>query len=296
MHSKNLNPVFITAHPRSGTSLLYRTLLKHSSFAPKEICMEETRIFRHSLLALLEESEMSSLKKYMLSDEEAFARFLNSIPFEKKWQQFLKTVKLPFLLLDEINAWRFSKNPSVIKKYFRIALEARECQRIVEKTPNHLLSYRRITSTFPHASILVIIRHPIEVYSSYRKRFKEHPEMEWLNMSVQEFIQQYKKYSAVTDEIRELQQSYLLRYEDFVQSPAKSFRAICDFLGESFEEAPIQEAEPSLKIDGVNPNLSKTIQKETKIWSDYIDEEKALCIEKELGDVIKKYSYESVLQ
>lgn len=257
--------------------------------------MEETRIFRHPLLALSDESKMYSLKKYMLKDEEAFTHFLNSIQFEKKWQKLIKTIKLPLLLLNDINAWRFSKNPSVIRKYFQISREARHCQRIVEKTPNHLLAYRRITATFSQASILVIVRHPIEVYSSYRKRLNEHPEMEWLKISVEEFIRQYQKYSAVTDEIRELQQSYLLRYEDFVQFPEKSFRSLCDFLGEPFEEAPIREAEPSLKIEGVNPNLSKTIQKETKTWSDYIDEEEAKRIEVALNDVMAQYNYKSVL-
>jgi hypothetical protein len=297
MNSQNsLHPVFITAHPRSGTSLLYRTLLKHSSFAPKELCMEETRIFRHSLLALLDESEMQSLKKYMLDDDDAFNRFLHSIQFEKKWQKLLKTIKLPFILLDDIRAWRFSKNPVVIQKYFQFAVEARGCQRIVEKTPNHLLAYRRIRSTFPQAAIIVLVRHPIEVYSSYRKRLKEHPEMEWLKMSVEEFIQQYQKYSTVTDMILKLQQSYLLRYEDFVQFPEKSFRSLCEFLGEPFEATPIQEAEPSLKIEGINPNLSKTIQKETKVWSNYLNEDEANQIESALNDVMVKYNYESVLQ
>lgn len=258
--------------------------------------MEETRIFRHSLLALLDESEMDSLKKYMLNDNEAFTRFLSSIQFEKKWQKILKTIKIPFIFLDDLNTWKLTRNPSVARKYFQIALEARGCQRNVEKTPNHLLSYQRITSTFPQASILVIVRHPIEVYSSYRKRLKEHPEMDWLKMSVDEFTRQYQKYSAVTDDIRRLQHSYLLRYEDFVQSPEKSFRSLCEFLGEPFEEAPIKEAEPSLKIEGVNPNLSKKIQKETKVWSNYINEDEAKQIEIALKDVMARYNYESVLQ
>lgn len=258
--------------------------------------MEETRIFRHSLLALFDEKEMQSLRKYMLGDDEAFNRFLHSIQFEKKWQRFLKTIKLPFILLDDIHAWRFSKNPSVIQKYFQLAMEARGCQRIVEKTPNHLLAYRRITSTFPQAAIIVLVRHPIEVYSSYRKRLQEHPEMEWLKMSIMEFIRQYQKYSAVTDEIQKLQHSFLLRYEDFVQSPEKSFRSLCEFLGEPFEVTPIQEAEPSLKIEGINPNLSKTIQKETKVWSNFINKDEAKQIESALEDVMVKYNYESVLQ
>lgn len=257
--------------------------------------MEETRIFRHSLLALLEESKLHPLKEYMLKDDEAFTRFLNSIQFEKRWQKLLKTITLPTVFLDDLNAWKISKNPSVVRKYFQIALEARGCKRIVEKTPNHLLVYHRITSTFPQASILVILRHPIEVYSSYRKRLKVHPEMEWLKISVEQFIQQYRTYSSITDEIEKLQQSYLLRYEDFVQAPEKSFRSICEFLDEPFEEAPIQEAEPSLNIEGVNPNLSKTIQKETKVWSDYIDEEEATRIETALEDVMRRYNYESVL-
>lgn len=296
MDSKNhLNPVFITAHPRSGTSLLYRTLLKHSAFSPKELCMEETKIFRYPQLALLEESKMKSLKKYMLNDEEMFSRFLNSIKSEKSWQRILKTARLPFIFLDELNAWKLSRNSSVIRKYFSYAKMARDCDRIVEKTPIHLLNHRRIMHTFPEGSILIIFRHPIDVYSSYRKRLQEHPEMDWLKLSVKEFTSQYREYANAATELENSPQAYLLRYEDFVHSPKSEFRKICDFLNEPFEELPIREDEPSLKIEGVNPNLSKKIQEKTKDWADYLSEDEAQTIEAELKDVMKKYKYESVL-
>lgn len=290
------NPVFITAHPRSGTSLLYRTLLKHSAFSPKELCMEETKIFRYPLLALLDDSNMQSLKKYMLNDQEMFSQFLHSIKNEKSWQSLLKTARLPFIFLNELNAWKLSGNPPVIRKYFSYAKKARKCERIVEKTPIHLLNHRRITHTFPEGSILIIFRHPIDVYSSYRKRLQEHPEMDWLKLSVKEFTSQYQEYANAADEIENSPQAYLLRYEDFVHSPEDSFRKLCDFLGEPFEEKPIREDEPSLKIEGVNPNLSKKIQEKTKDWADYISKEEAKTIEDELKDVMKKYNYESVLK
>ncbi|MDX1640575.1 MAG: sulfotransferase [Balneolaceae bacterium] len=297
MSSKNhLKPVFITGHPRSGTSLLYRTLLKHSSFEPKELCMEETKIFRYPLLALHSHSESGSLQEYMLNDEELFDQYLRAIQTEKKWQKLLKVLRLPFIILNDHSAWKLSKNPSVIRTYFEYALKARGCKRIVEKTPNHLLIHKRITDTFPKASILIISRHPIDVYSSYRKRFREHPEMNWLDLSVRDFTEQYREYSDITEELRSSPQVYLFKYEDFVHSPESSFRKICDFLEEPYEEAPIREDEPSLKIEGVNPNLSKKIREKTKQWADYVSREEAQLIENTLKDVMNRYNYDSVLK
>ena len=39
------SPVFIIGEARSGTSILYRTLQKHSAFRPREIDLTETHIF-----------------------------------------------------------------------------------------------------------------------------------------------------------------------------------------------------------------------------------------------------------
>ena len=297
MTSENYqNPVFITGHPRSGTSLLYRTLLKHSSFAPKELCMEETKIFRYPYLALLDESERESLKRYMLNDEDLFNRYLKSIRPEYRFQRIFKSARLPSILLSDFTAWKFTRNPTVVQKYFYLALQARGCERIVEKTPIHLLNHRRITYTFPNASILIIFRHPIDVYSSYKKRSEEHPEMNWLKLSVEDFIEQYCNYSQTAEELSSSLQSYQFRYEDFVRNPVNSFQNLCNFLDEPFEEKPILEDEPALNIDGVNPNLSKSIQEKTKRWSDYISEEEAERIESGLEEEMNRYQYESVFQ
>ncbi len=232
----------------------------------------------------------------MLNDEKIFSQFLQSIKGEKIWQKILKTASIPFKVLDEFSAWKLSGNPSMIRKYFAFARQARGCERIVEKTPIHLLNHRRITHTFPQASILIIFRHPIDVYSSYRKRLQEHPEMDWLKLRVDEFTERYRTYAEAAEELRDSPQAYLLRYEDFVNSPEDSFRKICEFLHEPFEEEPIKEDEPSLKIEGINPNLSKKIQEKTKNWADYISADEARTIEAELKDVMEKYNYESVLQ
>jgi ABC-type polar amino acid transport system ATPase subunit len=45
---KNDHPVFIVGEARSGTSVLYRTLQKHSSFRPKEINLVESKILSYA--------------------------------------------------------------------------------------------------------------------------------------------------------------------------------------------------------------------------------------------------------
>lgn len=285
------NPVFITAHPRSGTSLLYRTLLKHTSFAPDELCMEETAIFRKALFIELSSSSQKSLEKYMLNKSESYQTFMSSINFEKKWQRFLKTLRIPYIAADEYTAWKFSMNSGIIRKYFSIAQEARGCKRIVEKTPNHLLVYRRMLHAFPEASILVLVRHPVDVYSSYKKRLQEQSTMSWLDISIREFVEQYRDYSQKTERLSDLANAMVVRYEDFVETPKETFQTICEFLNEPFEELPVREGEPSLNIEGVNPNLSKKIQSQTKNWKNYLSYQEAAHIEKELGNVMAAFGY-----
>ena len=77
---KDDSPVFIVGAERSGTSLLYRTLQKHSSFKPKEIDLVESKIFSYSSRSyLLKNTKPSNPFRYMLNDQYQFEEFLASI-------------------------------------------------------------------------------------------------------------------------------------------------------------------------------------------------------------------------
>ena len=65
---------------RSGTSILYRTLQKHSSFRPREINLAETNIFAHLRRTFMfDQTYPETLRQFMLGDEAAYQEFLRSI-------------------------------------------------------------------------------------------------------------------------------------------------------------------------------------------------------------------------
>lgn len=77
---KARSPVFIVGEARSGTSILYRTLQKHTSFRPREPNLVETEIFSHLRRTFMfSMSYPQPLIRFMLDDQGPYRDFLRSI-------------------------------------------------------------------------------------------------------------------------------------------------------------------------------------------------------------------------
>ena len=105
----------------------------------------------------------------------------------------------------------------------------------VEKTPANLLMTRFLQAAFPNSYFVVIWRHPVPVSMASQRwkvsisplyRLFEH----WLHCH--ELFEQDKKH---------LKHLYELRYEDYVENPAKCHEAIAAFIGTRVPEPPIQD-------------------------------------------------------
>src|SRR5918996_1298807 len=76
-------PVFIVGEARSGTSILYRTVQKHSAFAPKRQSLVETDMFVHLPRAFLfGQTYPDAWIKFFLEDRQ-------------EWDWFLRSIRLP---------------------------------------------------------------------------------------------------------------------------------------------------------------------------------------------------------
>jgi len=114
----------------------------------------------------------------------------------------------------------------------------------VEKTPGNLLMTRFLQAAFPNSYFVVITRHPIPVSMGTPKlgqasaislhRLFEH----WLHCN--ELFEQDRKY---------LQRVYELKYEDYIEDPAKYHNELAAFLGTRVPEGGLKEvkAAPSKK-------------------------------------------------
>lgn len=236
----------------------------------------------------------SSLIRYMLGNEMLYDKFLNATSLEYYWQSLLRKGRFS-ILLDDDNFWLYGLNYRVARTFFYYAAEARGCNRLVEKTPRHLLFANRIFKTFPRARMLAIVRHPVDVYSSYEKRRRRQPEKSWLNIDLETFTQEYRRYMDVIREIADDERVFVMRYEDFVIKPVESFKEICRFIHERYESGPVTEGEPRLQGKDVDPNLLNKITIKTKDWSNFITPEDVELLESELADLMLEYEYPSKL-
>ena len=105
----------------------------------------------------------------------------------------------------------------------------------VEKTPANLLMTRFLQAAFPDSYFVVMWRHPVPVSLATQRwnvsvspvyRLFEH----WLHCH--ELFEQDRKY---------LKHVYELRYEDYVENPAKYHREIAAFIGTRVSEPPTQD-------------------------------------------------------
>lgn len=304
----NASPVFIIGGARSGSSILYKTMQKHSAFKPKKIDLTETRIFTLSNQAYFLEHHAArgNIFRYMMENQDAIEQFLRSTILIRRWQRithFNQSVDRMIRRYPAFNQywWRINLNHYFFRSFFFFAKEARGCRRIVEKTPSHVNHYREILDAFPNARLLYIYRHPVDIYSSYRRRLKVEVELGkdpkdlgWLTMSVDDFCNRYKGEIDIVLKLAndDGNKMFLVQYEKFTQDPRGEFRQICDFLGEDFESAALVEEAPDLTKWAPDPNLFGQIVASTKSWEEYLDQDEAQQIEENLEGTIQALGYE----
>lgn len=207
-------PVFIVGVPRSGTSLVYSILVRLSEFAgEKDIEWNtETSIFdkyiRH-MNNFFKHGERPFWYEYFAGDSIFFERFL----------------------IDSCRSFLVN------------AAFARKSKRILEKTPNHIEHMDFIIKAFPDAKFVHIIRHPVDVYASMRKRALITPPNKdpWLRVSVKEFVQSYK--SKITLAFTQGKRILHVKFENLTSNPEHETEKICDFIGTN----TLPQKETSLK-------------------------------------------------
>lgn len=315
---KQESPVFIVGAPRSGTSILYLTLQKHSNFKPwncsndSEAELTESNIFRLPYDTYLVSA--SAAFAYMLHNQTFYEQFTAAIQPIYHHQKLLlgkrhlyKIIpKLPFIQPStRISLWRLLENDLLVRSFFYYAKLARGAHRIVEKTPQHISLLPEIKATFPQSKLIYIARHPVDVFSSYRRRLKDalklgnsKTQLNWLNLSLKVFCEKYTNYIniALQESINNPQNFLLIRYEDFVTDTRDALKQIFGFLKESYESGCVLEK----RVHKVNwqgdPNLFDGIKQKTKEWQSYVQASEADLIEMRLASVMKQLGYANYTQ
>lgn len=295
--AKNMPPVFILGEARSGSSMLYRTLLNHSSFAPRRETLQETSFIKQAPLAYTFDAQTpGNLRRYMLEDDDCWQAFLASL---SPIRPLLRVAAWTQPMLSERWSWAWYLAPSqlVARSYLVHAQRARASRRVLEKTPRHIEHVNKLFRCFPKAQMLYIHRHPVDVYSSYVRRGQVDPKADWARIGLEQFCDLYRRNAlrALRAAARRPQAVRLVRYESFTAAPQRALRDICSFLDEPFEEALLK----GFDVDAVrwahwegSSLLYGQITESTKDWRDYLSPADARCIEDSLFPEMTGFGYQ----
>ena len=290
-------PVFIVGPARSGTTILYRTVVLHSSFFPSSIQLNETSVFPRSTSAYnITKETATPMFRYILEKEEPWQRFISAIQKVGRWQKLISPVtnRLPMSL----SAWRLQGGRFVVQRFFEIAQEVRGT-RIVEKTPHHLQHIDRIFDAFADSRVIATLRHPLDVFTSYRRRYQMEKNLangdpSWFERTPEEFVRSYRNDLKLIGKAKEKygKRVHVIKYEDFTSKPKRMFEEVCSFMDVDFEPDPLRGEHRSLAGYKPDPYLARPITSETKKWDDYISSEQARYIERSLVGTFEQFDYE----
>lgn len=286
-------PVFIVGEARSGSTLLLHTLLKHPTFAPlQENLQESSFIVQAPTAAGFAASPPRNLRRFLLEDEDAWRDFLASIRPLRPWLRAAAAV-------GRTPEWQWRLGPAVLvaRSFAHHAWQARGCERLLEKTPDHVHHIAQLDRCFPHARLLYAYRHPVDVYTSYLRRGRVDPKAAWARIGPEEFCVRHRERTerALAATEQRPDRMLLIRYEELTADPPGELERICTFLGEPAHVSTMLTPDPDpdrvAHWEGTS-YLFRGITTETKRWQDHCSVEEAAVVEHRLGDLMARLGYE----
>lgn len=283
MNSKISKPIFIIGAPRSGTTLLTELLNQHS----KIYIFNETTYYDFLLSEKIGESltnrQIESVLKHISRRFEI--RSNADIDLREKFTLFspleVKTLKSD--LWNNID--KLGENPSrghILEHCMALAASMKGKSRWGEKTPGHVFHLKEITSDFPGAKIIHIVRDPRNFLNSYKNAWRRggnrlrrlyHPIITSLlwknsNSAVERFYQNNEKpFLQIT-------------FEEVVGDTDAVMVKILEFIGEEFEPITSKSLGKNTSFPGRRVELNRF--------------EKCLC-EMVCSSHMEKYGYLSKL-
>lgn len=206
--------VFIVGHPRSGSTLLTTRLGQH----PLIHAMPETHFFSLSING----NVFQKLRAYR--SPEAFIGFL------RKRNHRLADLAIGDDAITAALQKAFPRFDAAFSELTRQESAFSGCPIILEKTPIHLYYIDQITSWYPDAKIIVILRDGRDAIESLMA-------VNWINSKPVRLAALWARSIRLAKRARRRwpDRVKLLRYEDFVENPEKELRSICTWLGIELE-------------------------------------------------------------
>lgn len=242
-------PVFVVGMERGGTSILTKTLASAPCFGSFKGGQETFAFDKPE--AMLERSPQMMTKVYLGGG--------------KEWNEFCTWYDG---LADWPEDWMEQRR--MVTAYFYYASQvANDGARVIEKTPRHVFQVPRIKRFFPNARIIAILRNPLGVIESYKKRLDREmsigtkPEYyNWLDRTPNQICAHIDKIADAAYKAKENFPNavMLTSYEETLRDPELVFRLIGDFAEidgikvNAVDKAPegdLAKSDPLLQAGGI---------------------------------------------
>ncbi len=299
-------PVFVTGVPRSGTTVFFHCIERHPTFRVRTLplgsyALESQAFTAPEALARIEPKQGNRQAKFMGFNETAITDFVETLSQVPAASTVVR--KLAERLSSSGNfavrrlSWQARGHHHAARLFFYYSARARGAHRMLEKTPDHSLKIPEIWASFTDASVFFVYRHPVNVYSSYRKRLQQgralgSPEskLRWLSVSPEEFCRSYRDRvkQALRFGRKNPSRFMRVRYEDFAVDPRPVLRTACDFVGEPFKPDAML---PRL-VSGSKKRAWDSVAPSTVRWDDYVEPEEAKLIEDRLQPLFVSLGFE----
>jgi hypothetical protein len=284
--------VFIVGVPRSGTTVLYRTLVLHPSFTSPRLNLAESHAV-DNLHAFIDGHAVPArqLKTFLLGDDVP-PHVRQLIARLRRRRMVVRRIAGPRHEWDP-RVWRLGGEHLVVRAYLRAAAHVRGAARLVEKTPRHLARVEHLCLAFPDARFVSIHRHPVDVLASHWRRFAFDGEAAaWANVGVRQFADQWATGVAVAEaHAARLPKAFLVvRYEDLVSRTEPVVRAVLDHVGEAFDPACLASFDrPAADVRDPRSHLPMSARADD--WREFVDPADAASLEQRLLRPMERLSY-----
>lgn len=281
------SPVFILGLPRSGTTHLFNLLAQDPQFAfPSRIdCYNpHTFLLLHNLGIYRLLGRVPSKKRsmdnvqtgWLTPEEDNIALSVLAGEGSRLIQVFQRNPVYreafgPTGRMNESQSARFSKALATFSK----KLVFLRCQRPLFKSPNHTRRIAQITSVFPNARFITILRHPYRQFASHTGMHRS-ASRDWSALQEPVAVSDDQRLSWVAGMLR----SYMLarpsipaghlveiHYSELVQDPAATLGKVYDSLNLGNLPESIIGASRASYRKNTHPELSEELR--AKIRSAY---------------------------
>ncbi|QID16770.1 sulfotransferase [Nitrogeniibacter mangrovi] len=294
MATSNATVVFVTGASRSGTTVLARSLGRHSEI----LGMDELHYF----------GELASPPFPQIGRSEAVSRAATIIARSERgiWNSEV-------LQADRDRAEKIidgcigDEGINAADAFFETikAMAAERGKSIpCEQTPRNIYYAKALVDRSDSVRILHMVRDPHAVLASQKNRWKRRANSNkaipfsemirvWVNYHPYTMAKLWSGANEIAQQLSDHPQIHIVRYEDLVAHPERTLKGICGFLGVAFEEAMLEVAVvgSSQRHDGGRTGFARD---SLDAWKHVLTKNEAWVVERTCARLMARFDYPRV--